>query len=137
MLLVVARFLSLSVHAAPLADWLSTTKADAAIAEQDWAAAEDELERIIGGLRNRAYRASDLGPIFFKKGWSELKQQKWNEAMKSFETCYKLFPSSKNDKNPFHAESLHRWGDAAAGAKDFQTASRLYKRFIEESLSTK
>ena len=50
--------------------------------------------------------------------------------MTSFEDCYKRFPSTKDDINPYHTESLRYWADAASGAKELELAVRLYQKYL-------
>ena len=110
----------------------STKIADAATKTEDWSAAEAELERIIGSIRATPMNLNGFGVIYFKKGWSEYKQEKWKEAIESFKICYNSYPSKANDKNPFHKEALRWWADAAYMTKDYETSARIFRKYLAE-----
>jgi len=74
-----------------------------------------------------------FGTIHYRKGLCELKLKKWNEAMKSFEICYRDFPNKGNaGGNEFEKRALLKWGDAAVGAEDWEQALSLYQKFLVE-----
>src|SRR5210317_1639104 len=108
---------------------------DTALEKQEWAKAEEQIERIDDTFGRRHQIPREVGgPLLFKKGWCQLKQEKWKEAMQSFEWCYKKYPDRK--KNPFQLLALRGWGDAAVGAKDPETAARMYRKYIREASNT-
>lgn len=75
-----------------------------------------------------------FGVIWFRKGISELKLNKSEEAAKSFEACYKDFPNKEdsNSKNPFNKQALLKWGEAEMAAKNYDEAIKLWKKFLSE-----
>ena len=115
----------------------STKVADAALKIKDWSAAEAEFERIVNFVRGTPMSIAGFGAIYFKKGWCEYKQGKWNESMDSFEQCYKKFPSTQNNKNSFHNESLRWWAEAAYMAKDYEMSAALFRKYLTERSKSK
>ncbi len=74
-----------------------------------------------------------FGSIYFRKGFCELKLKKWNEAIESFETCYRDFPNPTGSReNPFHKMALLKWGEAAMGAQNWELAISRFQKFLEE-----
>lgn len=85
--------------------------------------------------KNKPYEriGARFGTIYYRKGLCELKLKKWNEAMKSFEICYRDFPNKGNaGGNEFEKRALIKWGDAAVGAEDWEQALSLYQKFLVE-----
>lgn len=82
----------------------------------------------------------DYGPVFgitwYRKGFCELKLKRWEDAMKSFETCYTQFPVEHPDhegsRNVFNKQALLRWGEAAQGAEQYEKAIELYQKYLAE-----
>ena len=108
---------------------------DAALAEEEWVKADALIDRIFAATAGRDFVSvpAYYQQLYFKKGWCALKQEKWKDAMRAFETCYKKFPDRST--NPFHREALRGWGDAAVGAGDAATAARMYRKYIQEASS--
>ena len=80
-----------------------------------------------------------FGVTWYRKGYCELKLKMWDEAMKSFEICYKKY-ANKNVEgggNVYNKKALLYWGQAAQGAEDWALAIRMYKKFLEERDKTK
>lgn len=77
---------------------------------------------------------AQFGVILYRKGMCELKLNKFEDAMKSFESCYKDFPNDKvaGGGNLFHKMALLKWGDAAFGLEDYELAITQWKKFLEE-----
>jgi tetratricopeptide (TPR) repeat protein len=74
-----------------------------------------------------------FGVIWFRKGVSELKLKKYEEAMKSFEATYKDFPNDKEKKgNLFEKMALLKWGEAAMGAEKYEIAIEQWNKFLQE-----
>ncbi len=76
-----------------------------------------------------------FGVILFRKGISELKLKKFQEAMKSFESTYQDYPNDGDvagGGNLFHKMALLKWGDAALGAEEYELAISKWKKFLEE-----
>jgi len=81
-----------------------------------------------------------FGVVYYRKGICEMKLNQWDEAMKSFETCYRDFPNDgeiAGGGNIFHKRALLKWGEAAQGAEDWNLAIRQYKKFLEERDKTR
>ncbi len=76
-----------------------------------------------------------FGVIWFRKGIAELKLNKFDEAMKSFEAAYKDFPNDgevAGGGNIFNKMALLKWGEAAMGAEQYELAITQWKKFLEE-----
>jgi len=77
-----------------------------------------------------------FGVTWYRKGICEMKLNRWEDAMKSFETCYRKYPNdaaqAQTGGNIFNKRALLRWGEAAQGAEQWDTAIRMYKKFLEE-----
>lgn len=77
-----------------------------------------------------------FGNIWYRKGISELKLNKFEDAMKSFETCYKDYPNGGDvppgGGNLFNKQALLKWGEAAMGAENYELAITQWKKFLEE-----
>jgi len=118
-------------HAIPL----NLAAADKALKAEKWAEAETEYERVMDPYQTRCGSSivARFGPVYFKKGWCELKQQKWKEAMASFEACYKKYPSTQNFQNPYHKKSLRYWAEAAYGAGEHQESAKIYRKYLVEN----
>lgn len=130
--IILVSLLSPLLIANALAQSVNFHTADKALKAKQWAKAEAEYERIMSPHLTRcgSPTTAQFGPVYFKKGWCELKQQKWQEAMQSFEQCYKKFPSTSDHPNKYHKKSLRYWADAAYGAGDYKTAAKLYQKYI-------
>ena len=82
-----------------------------------------------------------FGVTWYRKGICELKLKRWDDAAKSFETCYRKYPN-KGDQvqgggNIFNKRALLRWGEAAQGAENYDEAVRMFKKFLEERDKTR
>lgn len=75
-----------------------------------------------------------FGVIIYRKGMCELKLKKFEDAMKSFESCYKDYPNNKDvgGGNVFHKMALLKWGDAAFGLESYELAITQWKKFLQE-----
>ncbi|MBX3740891.1 MAG: tetratricopeptide repeat protein [Akkermansiaceae bacterium] len=116
--------------------------ADRSMAEMNadkWPEALATLDQIIARF-GQAEPLRTIGPqfgvIWFRKGLCELKLRKWAEAAKSFETCYRDFPNppgqSNGNANVFQKRALLKWGEAAMGAGQWETAVNQFRKFLEE-----
>ena len=111
-------------------------KADLAIKKEDWVAAEILLEKIVNPGRCRVhFQPSVYGPIYFKYGTCKMKQKKWQDAARSFEKCYKKFPSKGNDINTYHNISLRYWAEAEYQLGNHQQSSKLFMKHFREKPS--
>lgn len=113
--------------------------------EKKWAEAHQLLDKAVKIYDKRAMTL--FGPRFgwfwYHKGYCELKMRKFDDAIKSFETCYKKYPSiaQKADADPnakklgfnlYHKRALLKWGEAAQGKEEYDVAIRMYNKFIDE-----
>lgn len=118
-----------------------------AMKAHDWAKAHGYLQKAVNGYDARALQlfGPKFGWFWYHKGYCELKLRKWEEAMTSFEKCYKKYPNAAaagigapvgggqgGSYNLYHKKSLLKWGEAAQGAKDYQKAIQMFKKFIAE-----
>ncbi len=80
----------------------------------------------------RRYGAQ-FGVIHYHKGLCEMKLKRWQEAMRSFETCYRDFPNEGVTRNnQFQKMALLKWGEAAMGAGDWELAISRFAKFTDE-----
>lgn len=88
----------------------------------------------LGGDPKRAFMTygAQFGVIIYRKGMCELKLNRYAEAMKSFESCYKDFPNKDGGGNVFNKLALLKWGDAAYGLEDNELAITQWKKFLQE-----
>lgn len=74
-----------------------------------------------------------FGMIHYRKGICELQLKKFEDAMKSFETCYRDFPNdAEKDGNNFNKMALLKWGEAAMGAEKYDVAIEQWLKFIDQ-----
>ncbi len=102
--------------------------------EQALAFNQEAVERF-GGKNALQLYGPQFGNIWFRKGISELRLNKFEEAMKSFEVTYKDFPNDGKKAgggNLFAKKALLKWGEAAMGAADYELAITQWKKFLEE-----
>ncbi len=79
-----------------------------------------------------------FGAMYYRKGLCELKLKKWDEAMRSFEICYRDFPNpAGGTANPFQKMALLKWGEAAMGAEDWRLAAGRFSKFLTERDKTR
>lgn len=76
-----------------------------------------------------------FGAVYFHKGTCEMKLKRWDDAMKSFEICYRDFPNAGPEAeagNVFQKMALLKWGEAAMGAEKWELAISQFRKFIKE-----
>ncbi|MGJ8697603.1 MAG: tetratricopeptide repeat protein [Verrucomicrobiaceae bacterium] len=77
-----------------------------------------------------------FGSFWYNRGYCEMMLGQYDAAMKSFEKCYKKYPNGKGGEeqsmNMYHKKSLLYWGHAAKGAEEWDTAIKMYKKFLAE-----
>ena len=76
-----------------------------------------------------------FGAIYYRKGLCQMKLGKWDEAMLSFEICYRDFPNSPDtiaSYNNFQNLALLKWGEAAMGDQQWELALRQFRKFTRE-----
>ncbi len=109
-----------------------------AMQEEKWEEAlnlSNQLTESRAPEQSRTLFGPRFGTIYYRKGIAEMKTGRWQEAMNSFETCYKEFPNPKDAsgrENPFHKMALLRWAEAAIGAQEWQKAIEMFSLFIKE-----
>lgn len=109
-----------------------------AMKEEKWAEALALNTKAAGFGKNpkmaiQLYGAQ-FGTIIYRKGMCELKLKKFDDAMKSFESCYKDYPNNKvaGGGNIFQKMALLKWGDAAFGLESHELAITQWKKFLQE-----
>ena len=78
---------------------------------------------------------AQFGAIHYRKGICEMKLKRWEEAMRSFEICYRDFPNdgaTAENFNAFQKMALLKWGEAAMGAEQWELAISRFSKFILE-----
>ncbi len=78
---------------------------------------------------------AQFGAIHYRKGICEMKLKRWEEAMQSFEICYRDFPNdgaTAENFNMFQKMALLKWGEAAMGAEQWELAISRFSKFILE-----
>lgn len=131
--------LVLSLPAAAQDDDLGTlvNNALAAMKEEKWEEAlafnAQAVERY-GANQPLKLFGPKFGSIYYRKGICEMKLGKWNEAIESFETCYRDFPNPEGGgrDNPFQKMALLKWGEAAMGAQNWELAISQFQKFLSE-----
>lgn len=75
-----------------------------------------------------------FGEIYYRKGLCEMKLRKWDEAIKSFEICYRDFPNREGARsiNSLNKMALLRWAEAAMSAGQYEEALKLFQKFLSE-----
>jgi tetratricopeptide (TPR) repeat protein len=82
----------------------------------------------------RTYGAQ-FGAIHYRKGICEMKLKRWDEAMGSFEICYRDFPNdgaTAENANLFQKMALLKWGEAAMAAENWELALSRFRKFTLE-----
>ena len=98
-----------------------------------WSQALRQLTAACNKPNLKTLYGSKIGVLFYRKGICHSKLNQFDEAMKSFETCYRDYPPDKDGAgNIYHKLALLKWGDAALGGEQFDLAIRQYKKFLEE-----
>ncbi|MEY3896353.1 MAG: hypothetical protein RLZZ214_1873 [Verrucomicrobiota bacterium] len=117
--------------------------ARAAMKERDWQQALDLHTQAANrfGQQDPLRRfGAQFGAVYYQKGVCEMKLKRWDEAMRSFEICYRDFPNggaSPDSENPFQIMALCKWGEAAMGAEQWELAAGLFAKFIGERDKTR
>jgi tetratricopeptide (TPR) repeat protein len=109
-----------------------------AMEEQNWEAALSSLQIAIDRF-GTADPFKNFGPqfgvIYYRKGLCEMKLQRWEDAMQSFEICYRDFPNPPGlieGGNGYQILALLKRGEAAMGAGQWELALRQFKKFSDE-----
>ena len=76
---------------------------------------------------------SQFGAVYYHKGVCEMKLKRWQDALRSFEICYRDFPNNGAVRNnPFQKMALLKWGEAAMGARQWALAVSRFAKFTDE-----
>ncbi len=84
---------------------------------------------------NEALRiyGAQFGAIHYRRGLCEMKLKRWQDALRSFEICYRDFPNEGTERgNPFQKMALLKWGEAAMGAGEWEMAISRFAKFTGE-----
>jgi len=74
-----------------------------------------------------------FGVVWYRRGICELKLRRWEEAIHSFETCYRDYPNrGPSGGNLYQTKALLKWGEAAVGAKKWDLAIARFRKFLDE-----
>jgi len=80
----------------------------------------------------RTYGAQ-FGAVYYRKGLCEIKLKRWQDALRSFEICYRDFPNQGAERgNPLQKMALLKWGEAAMGAGQWELAVNQFTKFTDE-----
>ncbi len=106
----------------------------------NWPGAYALLVRATDNFDGRAPQL--FGPRFgwfwYHRGYAEIKLNKFEDAMKSFEVCYTKYQNvaPKEGQAPslnlYNKKALLLWGHAAKGAEEWDTSIRMYEKFLKE-----
>lgn len=114
-------------------------KAFAAMEEEKWEEAlalHTQVVARFGAANPLGLFGAQFGTIHFRKGICEMKLRRWDEAMRSFEICYRDFPNPNGQGsaggNVSRMMSLLKWGEAAMGAEKWELAILQFRKFLEE-----
>lgn len=114
--------------------------AHVAMTEQDWQKALDFNTRAVeaGGADPLVSFGPQFGTIYYRKGLCEMKLKHWEDAMGSFEICYRDFPNEETTAgNQFEKMALLKWGEAAMGAEKWDLAAKCFNKFLGERDKTR
>ncbi|BCU76311.1 tetratricopeptide repeat protein [Luteolibacter sp. LG18] len=111
------------------------TEALAAMDAEKWDVALPLLVRVTDTYDKEAAKlyGAQFGVIWYRRGICELQLRSWKEAAASFQRCYQGYPNTGTDRgNLYHKKALLKWGDAAVGAGDWDLATRMFRKFLDE-----
>jgi tetratricopeptide (TPR) repeat protein len=133
---VVALFLVLPAAGAVATLESLVAKSRAAMTEKEWQQAlllnEKAISSFGGDDAFRRYGAQ-FGVIYYRKGLCELKLGLWQDAMASFETCYRDFPNEGTAVgNPYQKMALRKRAESAMGAGRWELAIASFAKFLAE-----
>ncbi len=130
--------LSVPAHAAEADLGDLVNKSIQAMKAEKWAEAlalGTEAVDNFGGNQPLVLHGPKFGAIYYRKGICEMKLGKWEDAIKSFETCYRGFPNPEKAlkrENPFEKLALLKWAEAAFSGGDYDLALTQYQKFLKE-----
>lgn len=78
------------------------------------------------------------GVVWYRRGICEMKLKRWDEAIRSFETCYRDYPNrGPSGGNLYQTKALLKWGESAVGAKRWEIAISRFHKFLVERDKTR
>ena len=107
----------------------------AAMKAEHWEEALGLLTRATAMKPAAALRSfgPQFGVVWYRRGICELKLRRWEEAIHSFETCYRDYPNrGPSGGNLYQTKALLKWGEAAVGAKKWDLAIVRFRKFLDE-----
>lgn len=134
---MVLALLSLSVARAQDLDGLNTLMPESLAAMQSgrWDEALKLLDQATALKPELALRTygPQFGVVWYRRGICEMKLRRWDDAIRSFETCYRDYPNRKpSGGNLYQAKALLKWGEAAVGAGKWELAISRFRKFLDE-----
>lgn len=106
-----------------------------------WQQALDATSQAVNRYgRNDPFRTygAQFGAVYYRKGLCEMKLKRWQDALRSFEICYRDFPNEGAARNnPFQKMALLKWGEAAMGAGHWELAVSRFAKFTDERDKTR
>lgn len=127
----------LAAAAAQDIDELSTLLPEslAAMKAEKWKDALKLLTQATTLKSDEALRAfgPQYGVVWYRRGICEMKLQRWDAAIHSFEACYRDYPNrSSSGGNIYQTKALLKWGESAVGAKRWDLAISRFQKFLVE-----
>jgi tetratricopeptide (TPR) repeat protein len=127
----------LTAAAAQDLDELSTLLPEslAAMEAEKWEEALKLLTQSTKMKPDEALRAfgPQYGAVWYRRGICEMKLQRWEAAIHSFETCYQDYPNrGSSGGNLYQTKALLKWGESAVGAKRWDLAISRFRKFLAE-----
>lgn len=117
-----------------LEGWVA--RAQVAMDANRWEEALDFNKRVVSryGQENPLFvYGAQFGTVYFRKGICEMRLKRWDEAMRSFEICYRDFPNEKADQGNTHQKlALLKWGESAMAAEAWELAIQQFSKFTDE-----
>jgi len=111
-------------------------KTAAAMKAENWQKALDASSQAVDRYGKKdAFRTygAQFGAVYYRKGVCEMKLKRWQDALQSFEICYRDFPNNGAVRsNPFQKMALLKWGEAAMGAGNWELAVSRFAKFTDE-----
>lgn len=111
-------------------------KTGAAMKAENWQEALDATSQAVDRYgKNDPFRTygAQFGAVHYRKGLCEMKLKRWQDALRSFEICYRDFPNEGAVRsNPFQKMALLKWGEAAMGAGQWELAVSRFAKFTDE-----
>ncbi|MEM9479344.1 MAG: tetratricopeptide repeat protein [Verrucomicrobiota bacterium] len=102
-----------------------------------WEEAETLLKKLIVDYKDQAFATYGpaFGVVFYNLGYCQMQIQKFGEAAKNFEICYKEYPNIEGETekvNRYRLQSLYLWGLAEQAQEEYAGALKIYEKFFSE-----